>query len=195
LNNFKGNSQSPRKTAIVLSLFSFISKGRGLTRQGAWIYNSIVEQARRPEFYQSLDIEDSIDGRFDLIVLHAGLYLPRLKAVRAEGKQLSQAMFDHMFANLEFNLRELGVGDMGVPRKMKAMISAFYGRVTAYESSLRDGDAVALRSALHRNVYRDAAVDPALVDALASYVRAASESLKAAGDDVIVAGAVEWPAP
>ena len=179
----------------MLSLFSFISKGRGLTRQGAWIYNSVVEQARRPEFYQSLDIADTIDGRFDLIVLHAGLYLPRLKAVRIEGKRLSQAMFDHMFANLEFNLRELGVGDMGVPRKMKGMISAFYGRVTAYETALKGGDAVALRTALHRNVYRDAAVDLALVDALASYVRAASESLKAADDDVIAAGAFEWPAP
>lgn len=172
-----------------------MSKGRETARQGAWIYNSVVEQARRPEFYESLDIPDSIDGRFDLIVLHAGLYLPRLKLVRGEGKRLSQSMFDQMFANLEFNLRELGVGDMGVPRRMKTMLSAFYGRVSAYEAALRDGDTAALRAALHRNIYRGGEVDPARVDALASYVRAASESLKAAGDDVIVAGAFEWPAP
>lgn len=180
---------------IVLSLFSFISKGRSLTRQGAWIYNSVVEQARRPEFYESLDISDTIDGRFDLVVLHAGLYLPRLKAVRGEGKKLAQAMFDHMFATLEFNLRELGVGDMGVAPRMKGMVSAFYGRVTAYESALKDGDTAALRMALHRNVYRGSEVDPARVDALASYVRAAAESLKAADDSVIAAGAFEWPAP
>lgn len=179
----------------MLSLFSFISRGRGLTRQGAWIYNSVVEQARRSEFYESLDIADTIDGRFDLIVLHAGLYLPRLKAVRNDGKRLAQAMFDHMFANLEFNLRELGVGDMGVPKRMKGMVSAFYGRVGAYEAALKDNDAVALRTALHRNAYRGADVDPARVDALASYVRAASESLQAADDAVIVAGAFEWPAP
>lgn len=177
------------------SLFSFLTRGRGVARQGAWIYNSVVEQARRPEFYNSLDIPDTIDGRFDLIVLHAGLYLPRLKAVKGEGKRLAQAMFDHMFANLEFNLRELGLGDMSVPRQMKGMVSAFYGRVTAYEEALKAGDACALRAALHRNVHRNGTVDPAKVDALASYVRAASESLKAADDSVIIAGAFEWPAP
>ncbi|MEQ1754345.1 MAG: ubiquinol-cytochrome C chaperone family protein [Micropepsaceae bacterium] len=179
----------------MLSLFSFMSRGRETARQGAWIYNSIVEQARRPEFYQALDVADTIDGRFDLIVLHAGLYMPRLKMVRTDGKRLSQAMFDHMFANLEFNLRELGLGDMGVPRHMKGMVQAFYGRVAAYEAALKDGDATALRSALHRNVYRNAEVDAARVDSLASYVRAASESLQAADDTVIAAGAFEWPAP
>ena len=146
-----------------------MSKGRETARQGAWIYNSIVEQARRPEFYESLDIADTMDGRFDLIVLHAGLYLPRLKLVRNDGKRLSQSVFDQMFANLEFNLRELGVGDMGVPRRMKTMLSAFYGRVSAYEAALREGDAVALRSALHRNIYRGAEVDSAKVDALADF--------------------------
>lgn len=170
-------------------------KGREAIRQGAFIYNSIVDQSRRPEFYEALDIPDTIDGRFDLIVLHAGLYLPRLKAVKGEGNRLSQAMFDQMFANLEFNLRELGVGDMGVPKRMKTMLSAFYGRVSAYESALRAADMPALRAALHRNVYRTAEVDQARLDSLASYVRAASESLKAAGDDLIVAGAFEWPAP
>ena len=87
------------------------------------------------------------------------------------------------------------VGDMGVPKRMKGMVSAFYGRVGAYEAALKDNDAVALRTALHRNAYRGADVDPARVDALASYVRAASESLQAADDAVIVAGAFEWPAP
>lgn len=177
------------------SFFSVMFKGREATRQGAFIYNSIVEQARRPEFYAALDVPDTLDGRFDLIVLHAGLYLPRLKAVKPDGNRLSQAMFDQMFANLEFNLRELGVGDVGVPRRMKDMLQAFYGRVASYDNALRIGDMPQLRAALHRNVYRAAEVDPARVDALASYVRAAAESLKAADDDVIVAGAFAWPAP
>ena len=179
----------------MLSIFSFISKDKGLAHKGAWIYNSIVEQSRRSQFYESLDVPDTIDGRFDLIVLHAGLYLPRLKAVKSEGKQLSQAMFDHMFANLEFNLRELGVGDMSMSKKMKGMVSAFYGRVTAYDTALKDGDVAGLRSALHRNVYRGADIEPALLDALASYVRAAAEALQAADDLPISAGAFEWPAP
>ncbi len=183
------------KVRTVRSFFSFMSRGSQATRQGAFIYSSIVEQARRPEFYTGLDVPDTIDGRFDLIVLHAGLYLPRLKAVKGQGKALSQAMFDQMFANLEFNLREMGAGDMSVPKRMKDMVAAFYGRVGSYDDALRAGNMVALRAALQRNVYRDAPVDPARVDALASYVRAASEALHAAGDDVIVAGAFEWPAP
>jgi len=170
-------------------------KGREAKRQGAFIYNSIVDQSRRPDFYEALDIPDTIDGRFDLIVLHAGLYLPRLKAVKGEGNRLSQAMFDQMFANLEFNLRELGVGDMGVPRRMKSMRSEFYGRVAAYQAALRAGDMPDLRTALLRNVYRGGDVAPGRLDSLASYVRAAAESLKAAEDDVIVAGAFEWPTP
>jgi cytochrome b pre-mRNA-processing protein 3 len=179
----------------VRALFSLFSRGRDRSRHGAWIYNSIVEQARRPQFYDSMDVPDSIDGRFDLIVLHAGLYLPRLRAVPAEGKPLAQATFDQMLANLDENLRELGAGDMAVPKKMQSMVSAFYGRATAYDAALKDGDVAALRAALHRNVYRGTAVVQPKLDALATYVRAASEALKAAADTDIVAGTFAWPAP
>lgn len=177
------------------TLLSFLSRGRERARQGAWIYNAIVEQARRPQFYESLDVPDTIDGRFDLIVLHAGLYLPRLKTVRVEGKALAQAAFDQMFVNFEQNLRELGVGDMGVPRRVKGMLSAFYGRVTAYDTAIKDGDVEALRAALQRNVYRGADVAQPKIHALATYVRAAHEALKAADDADILAGTFAWPAP
>lgn len=177
------------------NLISFFSRGPARSRQGAWIYKALVEQARRPEFYESFDVPDTIDGRFDLIVLHAGLYLPRLKAVRADGKALAQAAFDEMFANFEVNLREMGAGDMSVPKKMKGMLSAFYGRATAYDTAIKEGDTATLRAALHRNVYRGASVAPPKLDALATYVRAAFEALKAASDDDLVAGTFAWPAP
>lgn len=176
----------------ILSLFS---RARDRSRHAAWIYNAIVEQARRPDFYAALDVPDTIDGRFDLIVLHAGLYLPRLKAVPGEGKSLAQATFDQMLANLDQNLRELGAGDMSVPKKMKHMVSAFYGRATAYDAALKGGDAAALRAALHRNVYRGANIGHPKIDALAIYVRATSEALKAADDAEIIAGTFAWPAP
>jgi cytochrome b pre-mRNA-processing protein 3 len=179
----------------VRALLSFFTRGRDRSRHGAWIYNAIVEQSRRPQFYESLGVPDSLDGRFDLIVLHAGLYLPRLKAVPAEGKELAQATFDQMLNNLDQNLRELGVGDTSVPRKMQSMVQAFYGRVTAYDTALKGGDADALRAALQRNVYRGADVGHTKLDALATYVRAASEALKAADDNDIVAGTFAWPAP
>jgi len=179
----------------VRTLLSFFSRGRDRSRQGAWIYNALVDQARRPQFYESLEVPDTIDGRFDLIVLHAGLYLPRLKSVRAEGKPLAQAAFDQMFANMEESLRELGNGDMSVPKKMQSMIQAFYGRAAAYDVALREGDVGSLRAALHRNVYRGAEVTSTKLDALSTYVRAASEALKAADDTDIVAGTFAWPAP
>jgi cytochrome b pre-mRNA-processing protein 3 len=165
------------------------------SRRGAWIYNALVDQARRPQFYEALEVPDTLDGRFDLIVLHAGLYLPRLKSVRAEGKALAQAAFDQMFANMEQSLRELGNGDMSVPKKIQHMVQAFYGRAAAYDTALKEGDLDALRAALHRNVYRGGDVAAPKLDALATYVRAASEALKAANDDEIVAGTFAWPAP
>jgi cytochrome b pre-mRNA-processing protein 3 len=177
------------------ALLSFFTRARDRSRHGAWIYSAIVEQARRPQFYESLEVPDTIDGRFDLIVLHAGLYLPRLKAVPQEGKDLAQATFDQMLNNLDQNLRELGAGDTTVPRKMQNMVQAFYGRATAYDTALKGADSDALRAALHRNVYRGANVGHPKVDALATYVRAASEALKAANDTDIVAGTFLWPAP
>jgi cytochrome b pre-mRNA-processing protein 3 len=85
LPNFKGKPKTPESQAALRTLLSFLSRGRDRARAGASIYNAIVEQARRPQFYESFDVPDTIDGRFDLIVLHAGMYLPRLKAVRTEG--------------------------------------------------------------------------------------------------------------
>lgn len=177
------------------ALLSFFTRARDRSRHGAWIYTAIVEQARRPQFYESFDVPDTIDGRFDLIVLHAGLYLPRLKAVPTEGKGLAQATFDQMMTNLDHNLRELGAGDTTVPKKIQNMVSAFYGRATAYDAALKGGDADGLRAALHRNVYRGAEIAHPKLDALATYVRAASEALKAANDTDIVAGTFAWPAP
>ncbi len=193
--NFKGKPKTPESQAALRTLLSFLSRGRDRARAGASIYNAIVEQARRPQFYESFDVPDTIDGRFDLIVLHAGMYLPRLKAVRTEGKALAQATFDQMFVNFEHNLRELGVGDMGVPRRVKGMLSAFYGRVTAYDTAIKGGDVEALRAALHRNVYRGGDVGQPKLHALATYVRAAHEALKAADDSDILAASFAWPAP
>lgn len=177
------------------TLLSFLSRGRDTARQGAVVYSALVDQARRPEFYEAFDVPDTLDGRFDLIVLHAGLYLPRLKAARPEGKALAQAAFDQMFANMEQSLRELGAGDMSVPKRIKAMLQAFYGRAAAYDKALKQGDVDALREALQRNVYRGATVTQPKLDALATYVRAASEALQAAPDADIVAGTFHWPAP
>ncbi|MDO8606134.1 MAG: ubiquinol-cytochrome C chaperone family protein [Phaeospirillum sp.] len=145
--------------------------------QGAHaLYTAIIEQSRLPIFYMKAAVPDTLDGRFDLIVLHAFMVMRRLGLVSearvGEARALSQALFDLMFDDMDQNLRELGVGDMSVGKKVKQMAQAFYGRVAAYEDGLNADDA-ALREALLRNLYGTlgAAVAPSVLAAMAAYLR------------------------
>ena len=137
------------------------------------LYTAIIEQSRQPVFYTQAAVPDSLDGRFDLIVLHAFLVMRRLNRIPADqmtaARALSQALFDLMFDDMDQNLRELGAGDMSVGKKVKHMARAFYGRVAAYEDGLNGDDGV-LGSALLRNLYGtvDAEPAPATLDALAA---------------------------
>lgn len=140
------------------------------------LYTAIIEQSRLPVFYVKAAVPDTLDGRFDLIVLHAFAVMRRLKQVSApwteDARALSQALFDLMFDDMDQNLRELGVGDMSVGKKVKQMARAFYGRVSAYDTGL-DSDDAALKEALARNLYGTLpeAVAPAVLDGMASYLR------------------------
>ncbi len=97
---------------------------------------------------------DTLDGRFDLVGLHACLLIRRLRRLPPPGDALAQAVFDAMFSDMDINLREMGVGDMTVARNVRAMWEAFHGRATAYEAALDDPDPAALDGALARNVWR-----------------------------------------
>ena len=123
-------------------------------------YDSVVEQARRPEFFTSLGIPDTLDGRFEVICLHAFLYLRRLKGEAAPAAAVGQLFFDLMFADFDRSLREIGTGDLSVGRQVKRMAEAFYGRIRAYEDGLA-GDDSALGAALARNLYGTATVSEA----------------------------------
>lgn len=127
--------------------------GRKVTaRQGAArLHAAIVSRAREPVFYAGLGVADTVDGRFDLIALHAFLVLER--AAGAGLKDLSQALTDALFVGFDEGLRDLGAGDMGMGRRMKTLADAFYGRMRAYGAC---ADAAAMRDALTRNLYRGA---------------------------------------
>ncbi|MBV9552744.1 MAG: ubiquinol-cytochrome C chaperone, partial [Alphaproteobacteria bacterium] len=94
-------------------------------------YGSVVEQARRPAFFTALGVPDTLDGRFELICLHAFLYLHRLKGEPPPAPALAQRFFDTMFADFDRSLREIGTSDLSVGRQVKRMAEAFYGRVRA----------------------------------------------------------------
>jgi len=166
------------------------------SRAAASLYAAAVKQARAPGFYTALGVPDTIDGRFELIVLHVHLLCRKLHAADA-GAEIAQALFDAMFRDMDRNLREMGVGDPSIPRRIRAMIEAYYGRVKAYDAALSadagaDGG-TALATALARNVYNTGAETPPAAARLADYVRRAATALAAEPD--LAAGRVAFPPP
>jgi len=126
-------------------------------RSGFLLYGSAVAAARDPLYFTALEVADTLDGRFDLVGLFAVLLIRRLRLLPKPGPALAQSVFDAMFADMDINLRELGVGDMVIGKRVRVMWEAFHGRAIAYEAPLASGDAAALAQALARNVWRGAA--------------------------------------
>jgi len=142
------------------------------------IYGMIVTQAREPLFYRDLGVPDTVNGRFDLLLLHLWLVLKHL-APKPAGTELSHALFDRFCEDMDGNLREMAVGDLTVPKKMRAFGEAFYGRAAAYDMALTDG-AEALAQAIGRNVLGGEGIENAR--RLATYVQAAMVSLASESD-------------
>lgn len=160
----------------------------------AALYRAVVAQAREPAFFVMYGVPDTVDGRFDLIALHMFLVLHRLKQdSRAAG--LSQIVFDTMFEDMDRSLREMGVGDLGVGRRVRAMGEALYGRIAAYEAGLDAGDAE-LSGALRRNLYgtvEEASLPASTLTALCGYVREAARGLAGQSVETLRAGNVTFP--
>jgi cytochrome b pre-mRNA-processing protein 3 len=138
-------------------------------RTGYALYARAVAAARDPYLYATVGVPDTLDGRFDLVGLHVGLVIRHLQGQAPPGPALAQAVFDAMFNDMDVTLREMGVGDLSVGKKVKVMWEAFHGRATAYGRALDAGDGAALRTALARNVWRgaEAGQGPALLAAIA----------------------------
>lgn len=160
-------------------MFSHLFGRRTDERPVAALYRRIVAQSRQPHFYADLAVPDTVLGRFDMIVIHAFLVFRRLKQEDARAEAFCQALFDRMFADMDMSLREMGVGDLSVGKKVKALAKGFYGRVVAYERALEAPDDDALRAALLRNVYPPADPPEAAVATLAGYIRRQGELLAA----------------
>src|SRR3979411_2634123 len=124
-----------------LAMFTFF-KATPVQHWAELAYRRVVEQARRPGFFTDCGVPDTVDGRFELICLHAFLYLHRLKREQQGAAGLGQRFFDMMFADFDRSLREMGTGDLSVGREIKRMAQAFYGRIEAYGGGLSSGDAV-----------------------------------------------------
>jgi len=137
-------------------------------REAQEVYIALVSQSRKPFFYTDCGVPDSLDGRFEILVLHVFLTLRSLKE-RGSQKALSRRLLECLFDDMDRSLREMGVGDMGVGKRVKTMSKAAYGRLEAYTAAYNDE--AALREALIRNVYRGEAPQEQCVAPLLGYIR------------------------
>jgi cytochrome b pre-mRNA-processing protein 3 len=158
------------------------------------LYGAIVAQARVPAFYAEYGVPDTLAGRFDLLVLHLFLVARRLR--RDDGAQhANRALFERFFADMDGNLREIGVGDLSVPREIRNMARAMFGRLERYEVALTHPDNSALTAALLRNVFSGATSAQAGAERLARYVRQAALQLASSTEESILSGGVRLPSP
>ena len=147
-------------------------------KQAEALYAAIVAAARQPQFYRDLGVPDTVDGRFDMLVLHLALVVARL---RGERDGLRQELVNQFTTDMDDNVRELGAGDLGVAKRVRSMAEAFQGRYTAYDAAQ---DLPEMAAAVNRNIYAGSAPS----DTLALYALQARKRLAAQLTDDIVAG-------
>jgi cytochrome b pre-mRNA-processing protein 3 len=157
------------------------------------LYGTIVAQARLPCFYRDYAVADTVNGRFDLLVVHLGLVVRRLE--EAGLRELGQDLFDRFCQDMDHNLREMGVGDLSVPKEMQRMGEAFYGRTQAYRAALAADDREALAEAVARNIYDNATGCRAAAGRLAAYMREAVRDLNDQSPAALGVGELRLPDP
>lgn len=176
-------------------MFAFFRRQRRRRDLGRRLYAAVREQARHPALYGADGAPDTVRGRFELICLHGALLVRRLNTEGEAGRDAAQLLFDALFRDLDEALREIGVGDAGVGKRVRRMAEAFYGRLRAYGAALDAGDRALLSGAIARNVL-DAASSGPVSDRLADYALAAETALKQApAEQVLQAGPELFPAP
>lgn len=158
----------------------------------AALHEAVVAGARRPALFSRLGVPDTPFGRIEAVMLHAFLVVRRLRALPPPAPELAQDLVDRMFVDFERALRQIGIGDLSVPKKMKALGGDWLGRIEAYAAPFDRGDDQALAAALARNVLA-ADGDPGRAAALVRQSRACEARLAATGWDALQRGAIDWP--
>jgi len=156
------------------------------------LYEEIVAAARRPRFYSEWQVPDTPLGRFEMISLHVFLVLHRLRGQSGAVADIAQELTDYFFREVDHSLRELGIGDLGVPKRMKKLARMFYGRASVYGQAVDAGDEAELADALRRNITPDRAVWKESA-ALAAYVMEAHRVLSGMGNEEFLAGKLAFP--
>lgn len=178
---------------MILDLFSRRSRRSRRTATIEALYGAIVAQARLPVFYLDYGVPDTVNGRFEMILLHAGLLLDRLSGEAGAARAAGQRVFDRFCQDMDDTLRERGVSDVKVPKEMKRVAEAFYGRQAVYRTALNGADPQALPEALRRNVY--VGVSDQGAERMAAYMRAVIDSFRRQDTADLAEGQLAWPDP
>jgi cytochrome b pre-mRNA-processing protein 3 len=162
------------------------------------LYAALAAQARRPEFFISCGVPDTIDGRFEMVALHAFLLFRRLKGQGDKAGAVAQAVYDVMFADFDASVREMGAQDLGVGRRIKFMTEAMNGRFQAYEAGLAhvqsQGAQTELELALKRNLYGTTEPVDQCLKKMTDYMKRADAELAALPIDQLMRGVLRFPA-
>ena len=156
-------------------------------------YARLTQAARSPVFYSEMGAPDTVIGRFEMITIHLVLYLRRTANAGPAVKGIAQDIVDAFFEDVDHSIRELGVGDMGVPKRMKKFARMFYGRVKSYGQALDDHDGAALAEALRRNIHPD---DPGVAEpmrALSDWMMLAAKQLEETPEETLATGRLAFP--
>lgn len=178
----------------------FWTRRPGLSKIAADTYSTVVVQARHPAFYERLGVPDTLDGRYDMLVIHMALLLRRLSMFAPGDKptrkaplpRLAQILFDLMEKDLKRNVRLIGVRETAVGREGKKMVRAFYGRAYSYEMGLREET---LEQALRENLYRNSTPSDDQVGHMAAYIFREADRLRQTPEDVFLKGGLSFGPP
>ncbi|MEO3387626.1 ubiquinol-cytochrome C chaperone family protein [Mesorhizobium sp. CAU 1741] len=156
------------------------------------LYGEIVASARQPVFYAQWDVPDTPLGRFEMMSLHMFLFLERVRGASAALSDVAQDITDEFFKDVEHSLRELGIGDVGVPKRMKKLARMFYGRAEAYRGAVAADDDAAFAAALARNVFPGRGDWPHGAQ-VAAYARRALAHLATLPESDLLSGRISFP--
>lgn len=176
---------------MILSLFKRKKANQALVEKQ---YAEITGAARSPRFYEEMGVPDTVMGRFEMISVHLILYLRRTGAAGAGAKGIAQDIVDAFFEDVDHSIRELGIGDTSVPKRMKKLARMFYGRAQSYGQALDADDRPGLVAALKRNIHPDLGDAAPSAQALSDWMFDTAQRLDAVSEETLAAGQLAFPA-
>ncbi len=158
-------------------------------------YAALTAIARTPTFYERLDVPDTVMGRFEMLSVVMILFFRRTRSSQTSGQELAQEIVDAFFQDIDYSIRELGIGDNSVPKRMKKLAGMFYGRLESYSAAMDGNDRDGLAAALRRNIYPQQGKGTPSMDGLADWMMTAERRLADVSETEIATGSAMLPEP